>query len=74
MHGVALGGARARPEVVERRDAEEVLGVRRQLVHLHAALSRTDGSVIGGHIKGKAVIATTAVTVDGKNMSLCYLL
>jgi len=31
--------------------------------HLHAALSRTDGSVIGGHIKGRAVIATTAEVV-----------
>ena len=31
--------------------------------HLHAALSRTDGSVVGGHIKGRAIVATTAEVV-----------
>ena len=31
--------------------------------HLHASVSRADGSVVGGHIKGAATIATTAELV-----------
>lgn len=31
--------------------------------HLHAAVSRRDGSVVGGHIKGAAPVATTAELV-----------
>ena len=31
--------------------------------HLHAAVSRADGSVVGGHIKGAATVATTAEVI-----------
>jgi hypothetical protein len=31
--------------------------------HLHASVSRRDGSVVGGHIKGAAPVATTAELV-----------
>ena len=33
--------------------------------HLHACLSRRDGSVIGGHCKGAATVRTTAEVVIG---------
>eukprot|EP00316_Scyphosphaera_apsteinii_P001736 CAMPEP_0119315260 /NCGR_PEP_ID=MMETSP1333-20130426/35051_1 /TAXON_ID=418940 /ORGANISM="Scyphosphaera apsteinii, Strain RCC1455" /LENGTH=290 /DNA_ID=CAMNT_0007320559 /DNA_START=160 /DNA_END=1032 /DNA_ORIENTATION=+ len=33
--------------------------------HLHCAVARADGSVVGGHVKGPAVIATTAEVVLG---------
>ena len=33
--------------------------------HLHCAVSRRDGSVIGGHLKGAAVVRTTAEVVIG---------
>ena len=33
--------------------------------HLHIALSRTDGTVMGGHIKGPCTVATTAEVIIG---------
>jgi hypothetical protein len=34
--------------------------------HLHCAVARADGSVLGGHIKGPAIVATTAEVVLGE--------
>lgn len=40
--------------------------------HLHLALSRRDGSVIGGHCKGAATVRTTAEIVLGVMPALAF--
>ena len=41
--------------------------------HLHCSVSRRDGSVIGGHCKGPATIATTAEVVLGVMPALKFV-
>ena len=40
--------------------------------HLHISLARRDGSVIGGHCKGDAIVATTAEVVLGVLPALSF--
>lgn len=40
-------------------------GLGQPAFHLHMAVSRADGTVVGGHIKGQAVVRTTAEVVLG---------
>jgi predicted DNA-binding protein with PD1-like motif len=40
--------------------------------HLHASVSRADGSVVGGHVKGVATVATTAEVVLAELTDLAF--
>jgi len=40
--------------------------------HIHASVSRADGSVVGGHIKGVATVATTAELVLAEMPELIF--